>query len=104
RGKAGGSAAAASRAKSGAAGVAASTLPCGAPSSAPGVSPTTITVGSISTLTGPVPGLGAGAQAAIRAYAAYANANGGVCGRKVVVKTADDAYDNAQGRSKYQEM
>jgi len=106
-GKAGGSAAAArggAGSSGGAAGAAASNLPCAAPSTAPGVSATTITIGSISTLTGPVPGLGSGAQAAIRAYGAYANANGGVCGRKIVVKTADDAYDNAQGRSKYQEM
>ncbi|HEV3354756.1 MAG TPA: ABC transporter substrate-binding protein [Acidimicrobiales bacterium] len=102
--KAGGAAAAAAKAGSTSAGAAPSSLPCAAPSTAPGVSPTTITVGSISTLTGPVPGLGAGAQAAIRAYGAYVNANGGVCGRKVVVKTADDAYDNAQGRSKFQEM
>jgi ABC-type branched-subunit amino acid transport system substrate-binding protein len=87
-----------------AAGAASSSAPCGAPSTAPGVTASTITVGSIGTLTGPVPGLGAGAQAAIRAYAAYVNANGGVCGRKVVVKTADDAYDNAQGRSAFQQM
>ena len=88
----------------GAGGGSAAARPCDAPSNAPGVAASTITVGSISTLTGPVPGLGAGAQAAIRAYGAYVNANGGVCGRKVVVKTADDAYDNAQGRSAYQQM
>ena len=103
--KGGGSGTAAgARGASGAAGAAASNLPCAATSNAPGVTPSTITVGSISTLTGPVPGLGAGAQGAIRSYVAYANANGGVCGRKVVLKTADDAYDNAQGRSEYQDM
>ena len=102
--KAGGSTAGGARGGSGTAAASPSNLPCSAPSNAPGVSASTITIGSISTLTGPVPGLGAGAQAAIRAYGAYVNANGGVCGRKVVVKTADDAYDNAQGRSKFQEM
>jgi ABC-type branched-subunit amino acid transport system substrate-binding protein len=77
----------------------AAALPCSAPSNAPGVTNTTITVGNIATLTGPVPGLGASGQGATQAYVAYLNANGGVCGRKVVLKTADDADDNGQYRS-----
>lgn len=73
--------------------------PCAAPSDAPGVTNDTITVGNISTVTGPIPGLGATAVAATRAYVAYLNANGGVCGRKVAVKTADDGDDNGRFRS-----
>lgn len=74
-------------------------LPCSAPSTAPGVSADKITVGSINTLSGPVPGLGATADAAARSYVAYLNANGGVCGRRVELKTADDGADASQFRS-----
>ena len=74
-------------------------LPCAAPSDAPGVSADSITVGSINSLSGPVPGLGASAVGASRAYVAYLNSIGGVCGRKVVLKTADDGTDAAQFRS-----
>ena len=73
--------------------------PCAAKASAPGVTDDAITVGSISSLSGPVPGIGASAAAAARAYVAYLNANGGVCGRKVVLKEADDGTDNARYRS-----
>lgn len=73
--------------------------PCEAPSDAPGVTDTDITVGSISTLTGPVPGLGATGLAAMRSYVAYRNATGGVCNRKLVLRSADDGTDNARYRS-----
>jgi ABC-type branched-subunit amino acid transport system substrate-binding protein len=59
----------------------------------------TITVANISTITGPIPGLGASAVGATRAYVAYKNATGGVCGRKIVLKTADDGNDNGQFRA-----
>ena len=72
--------------------------PCEAPSKAPGVTDDTITVGSISTLSGPVPGLGESSQRATQAYVAYVNATGGVCGRKVVLKTADDGYETSRNR------
>ena len=74
-------------------------LPCSAPSDAPGVTNDTITIGNISTVSGPVPGLGASAVAAARGYVAYLNANGGVCGRQVEMKTADDGADNGTFRS-----
>ena len=91
---------------SGAPSAAASTsaAPCTAPSDAPGVTDDTITVGNISTLSGPIPGLGATAVAATRGYIAYLNANGGVCGRKVEVKTADDGQDNGRFRSLLTQM
>lgn len=79
-------------------------LPCTAPSDEVGITDDTITIGSISTLSGPVPGLGASADAATRAYVAFRNATGGVCGREVVLKAADDGADNGRYRSIVQEM
>jgi ABC-type branched-subunit amino acid transport system substrate-binding protein len=76
-----------------------SAQPCAAHCDAPGVTDSTITVGTISTLSGPVPGLGASAQGAARAYVAYVNSRGGVCGRTVELKTADDGYDAGRFRS-----
>jgi ABC-type branched-subunit amino acid transport system substrate-binding protein len=73
--------------------------PCAAKSTAPGVTDDQIAVGSVSSLSGPVPGIGASAAAAARAYVAYVNANGGVCGRKVVLKEADDGTDNGRYRA-----
>jgi ABC-type branched-subunit amino acid transport system substrate-binding protein len=79
-------------------------LPCEAPSDAPGVADDSITVGNVATVSGPVPGASAGAVGAARAYVAYLNANGGVCGRKVVLKTADDGFDNGAFRALMTEM
>jgi ABC-type branched-subunit amino acid transport system substrate-binding protein len=73
--------------------------PCAAKSTAPGVTDKEIRLGSISTLSGAVPGLGASAQAAAQAYVAYRNATGGVCGRQLVLKTGDDGMDNARHRA-----
>ncbi len=61
--------------------------------SAPGITPTTITIGSHQPLTGPAaPGYSEIAPAS-SAYFAYVNANGGVYGRKIVYKYLDDGYD-----------
>ncbi len=46
-----------------------------------------------------MPGLGASAVGAVRAYVAYRNSIGGVCGRQIVLKTADDGADNGQFRA-----
>jgi len=63
--------------------------------SAPGITATTITVGSHQPLTGPAaPGYSEIAPASA-AYFAYVNAHGGVYGRKVVYKYLDDAYNPA---------
>jgi ABC-type branched-subunit amino acid transport system substrate-binding protein len=70
----------------------------------PGVSPTEIDVGNVSTLTGPVPGLFLGAQHGIEAFAAYINSTGGVCGRKLVVKSADDNLDASQNATATQSL
>jgi ABC-type branched-subunit amino acid transport system substrate-binding protein len=61
--------------------------------SAPGITATTITIGSHQPLTGPVaPGYSEIAPAS-NAYFAYVNAHGGVYGRKIVYKYLDDAYN-----------
>lgn len=73
--------------------------PCAAPSDAPGVTDDELVVGSLSSLSGPAPGLGASAAGATRAYVAYRNATGGVCGRRIVLREADDGTDNGRYRS-----
>jgi ABC-type branched-subunit amino acid transport system substrate-binding protein len=64
--------------------------------SAPGITPTTITIGSTQPLTGPAaPGYSEIAPAS-NAYFQYVNDNGGVFGRKIVYKYLDDGYNPAQ--------
>ena len=61
--------------------------------SAPGITPTTINIGSHQPLTGPAaPGYSEIAPAS-NAYFQYVNAHGGVYGRKIVYKYLDDAYN-----------
>jgi ABC-type branched-subunit amino acid transport system substrate-binding protein len=63
--------------------------------SAPGITATTITIGSHQPLTGPAaPGYSEIAPAAA-AYFAYVNAQGGVYGRKITYKYLDDGYNPA---------
>ena len=64
--------------------------------SAPGITATTITIGSHQPLTGiAAPGYSEIAPASA-AYFAYVNAHGGVYGRKIVYKYLDDAYNPTQ--------
>src|ERR1700691_875820 len=61
--------------------------------SAPGITATTITIGSHQPLTGPAaPGYSEIAPASA-AYFDYVNAHGGVYGRKIVYKYLDDGYN-----------
>src|SRR6202034_1566621 len=61
--------------------------------SAPGITATTITIGSHQPLTGPAaPGYSEIAPAST-AYFDWVNANGGVYGRKIIYKYLTDAYD-----------
>lgn len=76
----------------------------GAPGSGPGVTATSITVGNIATVNGPVPGLFAGARYGTQAVAAYINSLGGICGRKLVVDSADDQFDQATDQSEASTM
>jgi ABC-type branched-subunit amino acid transport system substrate-binding protein len=61
--------------------------------SAPGVTTTTITIGSHQPLTGPAAAGYSEIAPAATAYFQYVNANGGVYGRKIVYKYLDDGYN-----------
>jgi ABC-type branched-subunit amino acid transport system substrate-binding protein len=61
--------------------------------SGPGVTPTTITIGQITTITGPVPGLFQGANDGLDAWAGWVNANGGIDGRQVKIVHVDDGFN-----------
>jgi branched-chain amino acid transport system substrate-binding protein len=58
----------------------------------PGVTAKTITVGSISEISAPIPGLFEGAKIGTEAYFAYINSLGGVNGRKLVLDARDSAF------------
>jgi branched-chain amino acid transport system substrate-binding protein len=67
--------------------------------SAPGITSTTITIGSHQPLTGPAaPGYSEIAPGST-AYFDYVNAHGGVYGRKIIYKYLNDAYDPTQTAS-----
>ena len=67
--------------------------------SAPGITATSITIGSHQPLTGPAaPGYSEIAPAS-NAYFQYVNAHGGVYGRKITYKYMDDAYNPTQTAS-----
>lgn len=76
----------------------------GAASSDPGVTSKSITVGNIATINGPVPGLFAGARYGAEAVAAYINSLGGICGRQLVVNSADDQFDQATDQNEASSM
>jgi ABC-type branched-subunit amino acid transport system substrate-binding protein len=58
-----------------------------------GVTGDTITLGNVSILTGPVPGLFAGAVNGVDAFLAYQNSQGGVFGRQLKLAPADDQFN-----------
>lgn len=57
----------------------------------PGLTATTITLGQIADVSGPVPGAFLGAVQGLDGWAAYVNSNGGIDGRKVVITHKDSA-------------
>jgi ABC-type branched-subunit amino acid transport system substrate-binding protein len=67
--------------------------------SAPGLTSNSVTVATVATISGPVPGLFSGAVTGVKAYADYINSMGGINGRKLVVKVEDDAFSCAQEAS-----
>lgn len=69
-----------------------------------GVTSRTVTVGNVSILSGPVPGLFEGAPYGVEAFFAYQNSIGGVDGRKLDVKSADDAFSCSNNQSVTQSL
>jgi branched-chain amino acid transport system substrate-binding protein len=59
----------------------------------PGVSDKTIILGQSAALTGPAQELGKGMHDGAKAYFDHINAEGGIFGRKIVLKTLDDGYE-----------
>lgn len=69
-----------------------------------GVEPDSITLGQIGTISGPIPGLSQTAQNGVRAYFAYRNSQGGVCGRELRLVNGDDRLDAGQNRAEHARM
>jgi len=83
------------------------TLPAGGNGGASdvGVTATSITVGNVSDLGGPVPGLFQGGPYGTQAYFDYINqTQGGVFGRKLQLKAADDGLQCNQNEASYQNL
>jgi branched-chain amino acid transport system substrate-binding protein len=62
----------------------------------PGITASTVTVGSISDISSPIPGLFEGAEIGTEAYFAYINSQGGVNGRKLVLNGMDSAFSSGK--------
>ncbi len=87
----------------------ANTCPVTAPATAAqdaattGITKNSVTVGNVSIISGPVPGLFEGASIGVKAYFAYINSKGGVNGRKLDVDAKDDAFSGQQNETETQE-
>jgi branched-chain amino acid transport system substrate-binding protein len=66
-----------------------------------GVTPTSVTIGNVTTL---LAGLFTGGLVGTEAYAAYVNSQGGVNGRKIVVSSADDQFQGALNKQGVQSV
>jgi ABC-type branched-subunit amino acid transport system substrate-binding protein len=74
------------------------------PSTEVGVTDTSIAIGNVSTIGGPIPGFGQTGVNGTNAYIAYANSQGGVCGRELRLVTADDGLQAGLNRSETQRL
>jgi ABC-type branched-subunit amino acid transport system substrate-binding protein len=64
-----------------------------------GVTEDRILLGNVSTLSGPVPGLFRGALVGAQAWAAMVNSQGGIDGRMIEVRSADDGLDSGRNKN-----
>lgn len=85
-------------------GLAVASSVCSGPASGPGISSSEVDLGMVTTETGPVPGLETGSIDSMNAFVAYLNSVGGICGRKVVLKIADDNLDASQNATATQSL
>jgi ABC-type branched-subunit amino acid transport system substrate-binding protein len=69
-----------------------------------GVTATSVTFGSVATLSGPVPGLFQGAVYGARAYYAYQNSLGGVYGRQIELTAADDQLNCGTNKARHLDL
>jgi len=69
-----------------------------------GVTPTEIKVGNVSQITGLVPGFAQTSVNGVKAYFNMINSQGGVCGRKLSLVTADDRFQSATNRAETEKM
>lgn len=69
-----------------------------------GVTADTITIGNVSGLSGPVPGLFEGAVNGTNAYVAYVNSRGGVYGRKLKLAVGDDQTECGTNQNRYRDL
>jgi ABC-type branched-subunit amino acid transport system substrate-binding protein len=65
----------------------------GAQSAAPGVTPTSIVLGQSAAFSGPAAQLGIQMNAGLKVYFDHVNAQGGIHGRRIDLKTLDDKYE-----------
>jgi ABC-type branched-subunit amino acid transport system substrate-binding protein len=70
----------------------------------PGITAKTITVGSISDISSPIPGLFKGAKVGAQAYFNYINSQGGVNGRKIILDARDSAFSSGTVASEAQSI
>ena len=69
-----------------------------------GITATTVRVGQVDTLTGPVPGLFQGAKDGTQAYFNYINSKGGVNGRTIELDVGDDQFSGADYTTATQQL
>lgn len=70
----------------------------------PGVTDTTIELGNVSLLSGPIPGFANTAVGGIKAFLNYQNSQGGVCGRQLKLAVSDDRFDAGTNRSEHERL
>lgn len=69
-----------------------------------GVTGTTIELGNVSLISGIIQGFANTAVGATKAYVAYVNSLGGVCGHQLNLTVADDQFKTSENKAQYQRL